>query len=253
VRDVARGVPRDLDLPPEPEDVHARREQAPEVEELGLPRDAVIVVDREIHEAEAGELELLDELEADDAARVLQCDSRERRAPDEPEVAVHVAHVKLKEDPHEDDVDLADHDAVERVRARDLVAVDDVHAFLQDGKELPKLEDIVLAVAVRVEDEVLRGLREARAQRGAVSAVRAVVDDPQRRIRLLELFEDGALLSFEPSSMTRISNARPDSAPTRFAPATSEPIVAASLKQGKNIVRLGGASVGTTPILSGPT
>jgi hypothetical protein len=68
-----------------------------------------------------------------------------------------------------------------------------------------------------------------------------------------EILPAAALLSFEPSSMTRISNARADSAPNRFAPATGEPIVAASLKQGKNIVRLGRASVGTTPILSGPT
>src|SRR5450631_1081780 len=158
VRDVAWSVSRDMDFPPEPEDVHARHEETPEIEKLGLPRDAVIVVDREIHEAEAGELEFLDELETDDAARVLERNGGERRAPDEPEVAIHVAHVELEEDPHEDDVDLADHDAVERVRARDLVTVDDVHAFLQDREELPELEDVVLSVAIRVEDEVHRGL-----------------------------------------------------------------------------------------------
>ena len=76
-----------------------RREETAEVEELGLSGDAVVVVDREIHEAEAGELELLDELEADDAARVPQLEQAQRRPADQPEVAVHVAHVELEQRP----------------------------------------------------------------------------------------------------------------------------------------------------------
>ncbi len=75
VRDAARRVARHVDLPPEPEDVHARREEAAEIEELGLAGDAVVVMDREVDEPEAGELELLDELETDDAARVPQRDA----------------------------------------------------------------------------------------------------------------------------------------------------------------------------------
>ena len=158
-------VAHDVQLPPEPEDVHAGREEPAEVEELRPAVDAVVVVDREVDEAEAGPLELLHELEADDAARVLQRDRLEGRAAHEAEVAVDVPDPELEEEPHQDEVDLPDDDPVPRVGAGDLVPVHDVDPFLQDREELLQLEDVVLAVAVRVEDEVLRRGREAAPER----------------------------------------------------------------------------------------
>jgi hypothetical protein len=49
--------------------------------------------------------------------------------------------------------------------------------------------DIVLSIAVGVEDEILRGVGEARNQRRAIATIGFVVDDSQEWQFLAEVFE----------------------------------------------------------------
>ena len=97
---------------PQPHHVDAGLEDAAKVEELRLAVRAVIVVHRHLDDAEAGVLNLLHHLEADDAAVLLEVHRVEDRAPHQPEIAVDVAHPQAEE--HLDDVvvEAADDDAV---------------------------------------------------------------------------------------------------------------------------------------------
>jgi hypothetical protein len=77
-------------------------------------------------------------------------------------------------------VDAADDDAVERIGAADLVAVDQVDVVALALPQHGHLGRVVLAVAVGVEDPVLARRLEAAAQRAAVAAVADVVNDRRR-------------------------------------------------------------------------
>ena len=90
----------------------AVRYDAREVEELRLPVRAVVVVHRHLDDREAGVLDLLHHLQADDAAVLLEPHAVEDRPAQHPEVAVDVAHAQAEQ--HLDDVviEAADDDAV---------------------------------------------------------------------------------------------------------------------------------------------
>ena len=91
-RDAGAVLPRIDEREPEAQHVDAGLEDAAEVEELRLAERAMVVVHRHLDDAEAGVLDLLHHLEADDAARLLELDALEDRPPHQPEVAVDVAH-----------------------------------------------------------------------------------------------------------------------------------------------------------------
>ena len=113
--------------PPQLHHVDAGAEDAAEVEELRLAEGAVVVVHRHLGDTEAGVLELLHHLQADDAAVLLEPHHVEDVAAHQAEVAVHVAHLEPEEQLHGVVVDAADDDPVERIGAADLPAVDPVH------------------------------------------------------------------------------------------------------------------------------
>ena len=156
-------------------------ENSREVEELRLAEGAVIVMNGNLDDPEAGVVDLLHQLEADDAAGLLQLDALENRTPHQPEIAVDVAHRQAEQDADDVVVDPADHDAVKRIRAADLVAVDQIDAGPHPrATAAASSAGIVLRVAVRVEDQFLRRGSESGLQRAAVAAVLRVVDDPDR-------------------------------------------------------------------------
>ena len=163
---------------------------AAEVEELRLAERAVVVMHRHFDDAEAGVLDLLHHLEADDAARLLEVDALEDRAPHQAEVAVDVAH--LQPEQHADDVvvEAADDDAVQRIGAADLVAVHQIDVRRHLRPEHRQLRRVVLRVAVGVEDQLLGRRAEAGLQRAAVAAVHRMMDDAHVRIGARELVGD---------------------------------------------------------------
>ena len=74
--------------------VDAGLEDAPEIEELRFAERAVIVMHRHLDDPEARVLDLLHHLDADDAARLLELDPLEDRAPHQAEIAIDVAQLQ---------------------------------------------------------------------------------------------------------------------------------------------------------------
>src|SRR5690606_39096284 len=177
-----RPVPTEHDeLDPEPGHVDGRSHEARHVEELRSAERPVIVVDGNLGDPESGVLHLLHQLQADDAAVVLEPDAIEDRPPHQPEVAVDVADAQAEQDLHRVVVDAPDDDAVPRVGSADLVPVHQIDVVAEPRPEPCDLARVVLPVAVGVEDELPGCMREAAAQRAAVAAVLRVVDRPHLR------------------------------------------------------------------------
>ena len=164
-------------LHPEPHQVDESAAHAGEVEELALAVGAVVVVDGHLGDPEPVVLDLLHQLHADHAGRAGEPHLVEHLPPHQAEVAVHVPQAQAEERAHEGVIEPADDDAVQRIGPADLVAVHEVHVRAQRLVQLEQLPGIVLGVAVGVEDQLLGRGGEARAQRAAVTAVGAVVDD----------------------------------------------------------------------------
>ena len=87
---------------PELHHVDARAVDAGEIEELRLAVRPMVVVNRHLDNPEAGVLDLLHHLQADDAAVLLELHAVENRSAHHPEVAVDVADVQAEQ--HLDDV-----------------------------------------------------------------------------------------------------------------------------------------------------
>src|SRR5688572_29900814 len=82
---------------PELQYVDAGPEDAAEVEELRVTVRAVIVMHRHFDDPEAGILNLPHHLEADHAGVALEPNAVEDLAPQQPEVAVHITHLKAEQ------------------------------------------------------------------------------------------------------------------------------------------------------------
>ncbi len=150
----------------------------------------MIVMDRHFRDAEARVVDLLHQLEADDAAVLFEADLFEDAAAHQAEVAVDVAHAQAEQRLHGVMVEPPDHDAVPGVGPADLVAVHQIDVVGHPFPEQGHLAGIVLGVAVGVEDELLaRGL-EAAAQGAAVAAILLMMNDPDLGIDARELVED---------------------------------------------------------------
>src|SRR5438105_2184955 len=86
---------------PEAHDVHARPEDPREVEELRLTERPVVVMDRDLDNPEPRVMNLLHQLEADDAAGLFHLDAVEDRTPHQAEIAVDIAHRQAEQDADE--------------------------------------------------------------------------------------------------------------------------------------------------------
>ena len=188
------------------------------------------MVDLDLDAARVELAEPADELDADRAAVLLEPQPADVIRAHQPEVAVDVADRDPEQEPHRGRVDGSDDAPVERVGAVALVALDPVDLVGDVLGEPDELLGVVLAVAVGVEDPLAASLRQRRAQRAAVAAVRVVLDHPQARLaRRPPHAAARADASLEPSSTTTISPSVPSSSSASPARATSPAIVSASL------------------------
>ena len=150
----------------------------------------MVVMHRHFGNPEAGVLDLLHHLEADDAAVLLERHRVEDRPAHQPEVTVHVAHPQAEQKLHRVVIDPADHDAMNRIRSADLVAVDHVHIIGEAFPEDVHFGGIVLRIAIRVEDQITSGRFETAAQRTAVAAIARMVYDLDFGVIARELVRD---------------------------------------------------------------
>ena len=163
-----------------------------DAEELRAAMLAGEVGDGEFDHLHAGAFEHGDEFDADGAAGGAEGLAGEERAADEAEIAVDVAEADAEEEAGELVVNLADEDAVPGVVTFEFVAVDEADVWGEGGEEEREFADVVLAVAVGVEEEILGGGGETGAEGAAVAAVDLVGDDPELGAVLrLEIGEDG--------------------------------------------------------------
>lgn len=150
-----------------------------EAEELRAAVFAGEVGDGEFDHLHAGAFEHGDEFDADGAARRPQGFAGEERAADEPEIAIDVAEADAEEEAGELVVDGTDDFAVPGIVAGNFVAVDEAD-FGGDGfEEGGEIGDVVLAVTVGVEDELVGRGGETGAEGTAVAAVFGVGDDAE--------------------------------------------------------------------------
>jgi hypothetical protein len=148
-----------------------------------------IVANRDLRHSKSCDIEFPGHLYADYAASRFERDLFKYLAAEETEVAVHVANRELKGKSHGSPVHFADDDAVPRIGAFHFVAIDQIDVRPEFGEKIMDFADIVLPIAVGVEDEILRGVGEARNQRRAIATIGFVVDDSQEWQFLAEVFE----------------------------------------------------------------
>ena len=119
-------------------------------------------------------------------------DALQQGAADEAVIAIDIADADAEEKAGAEVVGLADPDAVGGVVAFQLEAVDEAGIGADQIEQAGQLGDIVLAVAIGVEDEVLGGGVKAAAQGAAVAAILGMGDDAQAGAILgAQLIENG--------------------------------------------------------------
>jgi len=125
-------------------------------------------MDRNLDEARAGGVCLLDELHADGAGFGAQGEPVEQLASNQTKIAVDVPHRQPEQHANESRVQATDDDPVHRIAASDLVALRDVDVVREGLPERVELARIVLAVPVGVEDRfAIRGAKTRVEQCGA--------------------------------------------------------------------------------------
>src|SRR5262249_50371498 len=92
-------------------------------------------------------------------------------------VAVNVPDFEAEQPLHEMVVEAPENDAMPRIRAADLVAVDHVGLRREMLPQNRELRRVVLGIAVRIENELLRRGAKPGLKGSAVSAVHGMMHD----------------------------------------------------------------------------
>ena len=145
-------------------------------EELASAVKTRIVTDRYFHHAEAGFVEFSGHLHADHTTGRFEIDHVEYLSANETEIAIHIADRERKRKSHGAPICGADQDAVPGVGALDLVAIDEVDIRSQLGEQIMDFTDIVLAVPIRIKDQLFAGVLESGNESGAIPLIVRMVD-----------------------------------------------------------------------------
>ncbi len=132
------------------------------------------MVDWNLDRSKALHLNLGHQLERDCTAVLGQDDLVKHMTFDETEVAIDVVDLEAKDEPHKVVVGEGDEPTVDRITAGEFVAHNDVDAapsaFLAFKRRIqaPKFPNVVLAVTVRIKDQVVTASPEAGTERAPV-------------------------------------------------------------------------------------
>src|SRR5262245_10801804 len=99
----------------------------------------------------------------------------------ETKIAVHVPNREAENPTHALPIHGADPDAIPGIRAFDFVTVDEVDIGLELRQQTVKFADVILTIAIGVENEILLGVLESADQRCPVSQIVFVMDDAKKR------------------------------------------------------------------------
>src|SRR5262249_46646834 len=128
-----------------------------------------------------GLVELSGHFHADHTAFRLESDGVEDVSSKKSEIAIDIAKRQVECPAHHTTVHRADKDAIPRIRPLHLIAVDEIDARGQLGEQIVNFADIILSIAVGIENEVLAGIGEARNQSRSVPKISRVMNDAQKR------------------------------------------------------------------------
>src|ERR1019366_6896546 len=144
------------------------------------------------HHPAARHFQLAHQFHADGAAGGSQMDPLQERAPDQTIIAIDIADADAEQQPRAEVVGLADPDAVRRIATFQLVAVHQAGIGAHQFQQARQFADIVLAVAIGIEDEFLGGRLEPAAQRAAIAAILWMRDHAQAgTIQAAQSFQHG--------------------------------------------------------------
>lgn len=151
---------------------------------------ARVVMHPDFGNAAAGQLQLSNQFDTDRAAGGGELDIFHELTADEAEVTIDIADSNAKDRTGKRVVDVADPDAMSRIVALQLIAVDESDVRSKGGEELRQFANIVLSIAVRIEHQILGGRGKSAAERASVTTILRVRDDAQAIAELLLKFEE---------------------------------------------------------------
>src|ERR1019366_3027320 len=139
---------------PQPNELRERDRQRAQAEELRLPMQPGIVVYSDLRHHAAAQFQFAHQLDADGSAGGSEVNSVQQLAPNQTVVAVDVADPNAEEQARAEVVEVTDPDAVSRVVALQLVTVDESGFRCRERQQAGQFADVVLAVAICIENKL---------------------------------------------------------------------------------------------------
>src|ERR1035437_1178292 len=146
--------------------------------------EAGIMMHSDFHHLAPAQFQFPHQLDTDGAAGGGQVDLVQQGAANQPVIAIDIADANAEHQARAKVVNSPDPDAVPRVMTLQLVAVHEARGGRYQLEQAGKLADVILSVAIGVEDKFLLSRREPAAQRAAITAVVRMGDHAQPRAEL---------------------------------------------------------------------
>lgn len=140
-----------------------------------------IMADGNFNHPEPGPFEFLGHLDADDAASGLEGNRVKDAAAEKTKITIDIPDRKAEYQPHHPPVQLANPDSIPGVGPLHLVTIDEIDVWADMRKQVVDFTDIVLAVAIRIENKIFSGVLETGDQSGAIAAIPIMMNDTQTR------------------------------------------------------------------------
>src|SRR5438874_11676476 len=153
--------------------------EVPYPEEFTPAMQSRVMAHRNHDHPKSRQFEFFGHFNADHTASGFEGNRIEDMTAEQAEIAVDVANRQAKNPAHRAAVRSSDPDAIPGVGAYDLVTMHEIDVRTEFRKQIVHFADIVLAVAVGVEDQILLRVLEAGNQRSTVAEVPLVMNHAQ--------------------------------------------------------------------------
>ncbi len=153
--------------------------QVPQPEELAPAIHPRIMANRNLDHSKSRQFEFFGHFNADDTTSGLEGNGIEDVTAEKPKIAIDVANRQAEHPSHRAPVCGADPDAIPGVGAFDFVTVDKINVGREFGQEIVHFAHVVLAIAIRIEDEIFLDVCETGNQCRSVAEISFVMNHSQ--------------------------------------------------------------------------
>jgi hypothetical protein len=153
-----------------------------ECEKLAASIRPMVVMHGDFDDLAVPVLKLFHHLHADHTAVVRELDLLEETPLEESEIAVDIPDLQPEQEAHEALIDGTDDDPVSGIRPADLVPIYSINATPECLQQQRQFFDIILAIAVGIENQIFGAIREAGNERGAISSIDHMMNDLEKGI-----------------------------------------------------------------------